>query len=164
MTPPSLWKTIPFCLHLHGSSFFLLFCSQKTHGTFANIFKSWEKQDSFFLFFCCFFFFSLPPRRCFFLRRARQCQAHLGSSWMPRASGGERETETEREREREKEKDRERDRDRQTDRERERERERERQRENEVGEIFLISSCRFPFLNLTRFSFAASFTRSLHTF
>lgn len=79
MTPPSLWKTILFCLHLHESSFFLLFCSQRSHGTFANIFKSCEKQD--------FFFLSLPPRRCFFLRRARQCQARLGSSWMPRASG-----------------------------------------------------------------------------
>lgn len=55
MTPPSLWKTILFCLHLHESSFFLLFCSQRSHGTFANIFKSCKKQD--FFFFCCFFFF-----------------------------------------------------------------------------------------------------------
>lgn len=118
MTPRSLWKTILFCLHLHRSSFFLLFCSQKTHGTFANIFKSCEKQDFFF----SSVFLSLPPRRCFFLRRARQCQARLGSSWMPRASesgglvglrGWKRE------------------------------------KKNKVGEILLISSCRFHFLYLT---------------
>lgn len=49
MTPPSLWKTIPFCLHLHGSSFFTVLFPEKTHGTFANIFKSCEKQDFFLL-------------------------------------------------------------------------------------------------------------------
>lgn len=74
MTPPSLWKTIPFCLHLHGSAFFLLFCSQKTHGTFANIFKSCEKQD----------FFSLPflmsSTSQVFLFKA--CSTMPSSSWL----------------------------------------------------------------------------------
>lgn len=75
MTPPSLWRTILFCLHLHGSSFFLLFCSQKTHGTFANIFKSCEKQDFFFL----LFFFKSSTSQVFLFKA---CLTMPSSSWL----------------------------------------------------------------------------------
>lgn len=107
-----------------GALSFYCFVPRKTHGTFANIFKSCEKQDFFF----SAGFLSLPPRRCFFLRRARQCQARLGSSWMPRASGG-------------------------------------RGKKNKVGEILLISSCRFPFLYLTMaLLFCLTHSQSPHHF
>lgn len=113
MTPPSLWKTILFCLHLHGSSFFLLFCSQKSHGTFANIFKSCEKQDFFF----CWFFKSSTSQVFLF----KACSTMPSSSWLvlnavglwEGKGGGWR------------------------------------KKKNKVGEILLISSCRFPFLYLT---------------
>lgn len=98
----------PFCLHLHGSSFFLLFCSQKTHGTFANIFKSCEKQDFFFL----LFFFKSSTSQVFLFKA---CSTMPSSSWLVLNAvglGG-------------------------------------REKKSEVGEILLISSCRFPFLYLT---------------
>lgn len=108
MTPPSLWKTIPLCLQLHGSSFFLLFCSQKTHGTFANIFKSCEK----IFFFCCFFKSSTSQ---VFLFKA--CSTMPSSSWLVLNAvglGGRK----------------------------------GKKKKNKVGEILLISICRFPFLYL----------------
>lgn len=106
MTPPSLWRTILFCLHLHGSSFFLLFCSQKTHGTFANIFKSCEKQDFFF----CWFFKSSTSQVFLF----KACLTMPSSSWLVlnaaglwerwEGGGGGRWRRREREREREEKK------------------------------------------------------------
>ena len=78
MTLPSLWKTILFCLHLHESSFFfLLFCSQRSHGTFANIFKSCEKQD--FFFFFIFFFFKSSTSQVFLFKA---CSTMPSSSWL----------------------------------------------------------------------------------
>lgn len=77
MTPPSLWKTILFCLHLHESSFFLLFCSQRSHGTFANIFKSCEKQDFFSAVF--FFFFKSSTSQVFLFKA---CSTMPSSSWL----------------------------------------------------------------------------------
>lgn len=76
MTPPSLWKTILFCLHLHESSFFLLFCSQRSYGTFANIFKSCEKQDFFFFFFL---FFKSSTSQVFLFKA---CSTMPSSSWL----------------------------------------------------------------------------------
>lgn len=108
MTPPSLWKTIPFVFTCMEALSFYCFVPRKPMEHLPTFLRAAKSR----IFFSSVFFLSLPPRRCFFLRRARQCQVRLGSSWMPRASGGEG-------------------------------------KKSEVGEILLISSCRFPFLYLT---------------
>lgn len=86
MTPPSLWKTIPFVFTCMEALSFYCFVPRKPMEHLPTFLRA--AKSRIFFFFC--FFLSLPPRRCFFLRRARQCQVRLGSSWMPWASGGEK--------------------------------------------------------------------------
>lgn len=108
MTPPSLWKTIPFVFTCMEALSFYCFVPRKPMEHLPTFLRAAKSR---IFFFFCFFFKSSTSQVFLF----KACSTMPSSSWLvlnAAGLGG-------------------------------------REKKSEVGEILLISSCRFPFLYLT---------------